>query len=60
MQNIIRASVKMHPSTFRDQKRVSDPQELKLQTGVSPHGCYESNPGALEEQQEHLTAEPCL
>jgi hypothetical protein len=48
------------PGTRRGQKRVSDLLKRELETVMSCHGCWESNPGPLEEQEVLLTAEPCL
>lgn len=37
-----------------------DPVGLEFQMVVSRCGCWESNPGLLQEHPERLTAEPAL
>ena len=45
----------------RGQKRTWDPLELELQIVVSlTYGCWELNPGPLEEQPVLLTDDPLL
>jgi hypothetical protein len=51
------------PAALRDQTRASNILELELHTIVIHHvgGCWELNPGPLEEQWVlSLTAEPSL
>jgi hypothetical protein len=45
---------------LRGHKMASDPQELELQITEPACGCWESNPGTLEEQPLLLTAESWL
>jgi hypothetical protein len=47
------------PDAQKEQERVSDPLEVELQMAVScVCGCWELNPGLLEEQSVLLTNEP--
>lgn len=49
------------PAASRDQKGVSEPLDLELQTILSHHiadSCWESNPAPLQKQIVLLTAEP--
>ncbi|KAL6035681.1 hypothetical protein STEG23_021032 [Scotinomys teguina] len=56
----IRLCASCVPGAHGDQKRASDPPEPELQMGVSLHGCWESNPGPLEEQPVLVTSETSL
>lgn len=45
------------PGAYEDQKGALNPLKPELQLVVMPYGCWERNPGPMDDKQVLLTAE---